>query len=172
MRIIFVRHGEQENDKLTRFGRKQAKLVVRELCYENISKIYSSPLGRTKETAQIIAKALKIKDIQFDNKLREREKKNGNMSKQDAEEFDINYLNPNFSRKDPEGCKEYLQRIFSFLKEIIKSNTNESTVLIVGHSSMAYALCEFVIGKQKSKQIAWLRIGNCSKICFEYNKRG
>ena len=167
MKIIFVRHGEAKNDKLTMFGKKQAKMIVRELCYENISKIYSSPLERAKRTALIIGEKINIKNIITDERIREREKKTDDLSESEKREFDENYLNPKFSRKNPEGCHEYISRISSFLKDVIASNEKDSSILIVAHSSMIYAMAEFFIGKNKSEKINWMRIGNCSKLCFE-----
>lgn len=166
MKIIFVRHGEAIGDKLTRFGKKQARNVVRDLFYENISKIYSSPLQRAVQTASIIAKKLNIKDVTTDKRISEREQKSETMSKEEIIEFDNNYLKSTFSRKDPEGCKEYLKRIHSFLNDVKKHSKKDSCILIVGHSSMTYAMGAYFIGLKKDK-VAWIRIGNCNKICFE-----
>jgi len=68
--LILVRHGQDEDnannilnghrDKpLTILGRKQAKLVAKKLQDDNINIIYSSPLKRARETAEIITKQLK-----------------------------------------------------------------------------------------------------------------
>ena len=58
MKICFVRHGDNINDKLTKLGKLQAKIVCNDLNYENIAKIYVSPKRRTVDTAKIIAKLL------------------------------------------------------------------------------------------------------------------
>ena len=60
MRIIFIRHGEPDyaNDCLTATGRKQAEALSRRLVRENITELYSSPLGRAAETAAFTAKLL------------------------------------------------------------------------------------------------------------------
>ena len=68
MKIILVRHGDPdyEKDCLTELGHKQAKVVAQRLLKENIDEIYSSPLGRAKQTAEILfPKALgyKVPDI-------------------------------------------------------------------------------------------------------------
>ena len=168
IKIILVRHGRDKNDKLTRLGKKQAKLAVADLVYENIEKIFCSPKGRTRQTAKIIAKGLKINDIKIDERLTEREKIKENDEK--AETFNQNYLNPNFSWHNPEGCKQYYDRITSFLKDTIKNCKRDETILIVGHSSMSYAMNAFFCKKSKNQFLDWIRIGNCSKICFEYDK--
>jgi probable phosphoglycerate mutase len=57
MRLILVRHGEPnyKTDCLTEKGRLQAEAVSRRLQDEEIAAIYSSNLGRAKETAAYIA---------------------------------------------------------------------------------------------------------------------
>ena len=53
MRIIFVRHGEPDyvHDCLTEKGKIQAAAAAERLRDEGIAEIYSSPLGRARETA-------------------------------------------------------------------------------------------------------------------------
>ena len=171
IRVIMVRHGrDNDNKELTRLGRKQAKMVVKELEYEKIDRIYASPTERTRQTAQIIAKKLK-KDVIFDERLREREKSSGLIDGEEKREYDKNYLNPNFSRQNPEGCKEYYERISQFLDEVLKNSGENDTVLIVGHSSMCYVMNAYFCKKPKDQFLDWMRIGNCSKICFEYLKK-
>lgn len=69
--IFFVRHGEVDNpDKilygrlpgfpLSQNGRKQIAKTTQTLSKENISAIYSSPLLRTKKTAEIISEILHL----------------------------------------------------------------------------------------------------------------
>ena len=57
MRLIFVRHGEPdyEHDCLTENGKVQAKDTAERLAKEKLSAIYSSPMGRAKETASYTA---------------------------------------------------------------------------------------------------------------------
>ena len=60
MRIIFVRHGEPdyERDCLTETGKRQAEAAAVRLEREGITEIYSSPMGRARETAERTAKRL------------------------------------------------------------------------------------------------------------------
>ena len=66
MRLIFIRHGEPnyEKDCLTDNGIKQAISTAARLRDENIKAIYSSPMGRAKETASYTAGEHKI-DVQI-----------------------------------------------------------------------------------------------------------
>ena len=173
MKIIFVRHAQSVDDKLTRFGIKQAKYLVKDLAYENIAKVYCSPMNRTMQTAAIIAKKLHLSQPVADNRIRERELDKSRLSGEELAEFDANYLNPNFSHTNPEGCKEFVQRVFDFLTQIIADNNLrlDDSLLIVGHSSLAYVMYAYFYGLPKDKNLVWVRAGNASKLCFEYRGR-
>ena len=69
MRLFLVRHGETQRNRegqvqgrgdqdLTDVGRKQAAAVARALIRENVTALYSSPLKRAVETAEIIGAEL------------------------------------------------------------------------------------------------------------------
>ena len=165
MRIIFVRHGDYKGKKLTRLGRKQAKLVCNDLSYENIGKIYCSPCPRARETAEILAKRLKLGGVEVSSELDERKALKGAPTNFEEQEYADNYLNPNFSKDHPEGLKNFLERTSAFLDRVTKQDYE--SVLIVGHSSFAYALLTYFTGIKSNKDIVWMRIGNCSKICFD-----
>lgn len=66
MRILIIRHGDPdyEHDTLTEKGHREAQLLAQKLSKEKIDYIYSSPLGRAKDTCAYTAKALgKEKDV-------------------------------------------------------------------------------------------------------------
>ena len=54
MKILIIRHGDPDyvNDTLTEVGHKEAQLLSQELSNKKIDKIYVSPLGRAKKTAE------------------------------------------------------------------------------------------------------------------------
>ena len=60
MRLIMVRHGDPdyEHDCLTEAGHRQAALVAGRLEREGISRIFSSPMGRARQTASYTADKL------------------------------------------------------------------------------------------------------------------
>ena len=60
MRILIIRHGDPDyaNDTLTEKGRREAKLLAEKLKKEKIDYIYTSPLGRAKDTCMYAANAL------------------------------------------------------------------------------------------------------------------
>ena len=58
MKLLIIRHGDPdyENDTLTEVGHKEALLLSQELSNKKIDKIYVSPLGRAKATAEYTCK--------------------------------------------------------------------------------------------------------------------
>ncbi len=64
MRILIVRHGDPnyELDALTEKGKREATLLAEKLKKEKLDYIYSSPLGRAKDTCAYTAKALERED--------------------------------------------------------------------------------------------------------------
>ncbi|MCR4580645.1 MAG: histidine phosphatase family protein [Treponema sp.] len=67
MRLILVRHGDPnyELDCLTELGHRQAEIAAQRLLNEGIEEIYSSPMGRARQTAQPFSQASGIKNIQI-----------------------------------------------------------------------------------------------------------
>lgn len=76
MRILLIRHGEPDysTDSLTEKGRREAELLAQRLSRENIAKIYSSPLGRARLTAEPTARDLGL-DVEILPFMREFNKK-------------------------------------------------------------------------------------------------
>ena len=64
MRIFIVRHGDPdyEHDTLTEKGHREASLLAEKLKKEKIDYIYTSPLGRAKDTCAYTARALGMED--------------------------------------------------------------------------------------------------------------
>ena len=73
MRIVFVRHGEPcyENDSLTETGLRQAESAAKRLKEEKIEEIWTSPLGRARETAEVTSEVvgIKVKTLDFMREL-------------------------------------------------------------------------------------------------------
>ena len=74
MRILIIRHGDPnyKDDCLTEKGKREANLLAEKLKKEKIDYLYSSPLGRAKETCETYAKAVgREKDIVVKDWLKE-----------------------------------------------------------------------------------------------------
>lgn len=73
MRLILVRHGDPdyEKDCLTELGHRQAENVVPRLMNEGIEEIYSSPMGRARQTAEPFARVSGIGKVNVLDFMRE-----------------------------------------------------------------------------------------------------
>ena len=165
MKIILIRHGESVANKndiiqghqdfpLTDFGKQQAKEAADYLLSNNFSvdKIYSSDLVRAKETAEIIGEKLKINGIVFDSRLREfnlgifQGRKNYEMS--DEEKKLLQSCWKDHTKRVPEGenVMEMKTRVKSIFDEIISSNPDNSTIVIIGHGGSLYHILHSTLG--------------------------
>lgn len=166
MIILFVRHGEAKDDKLTNLGLEQCKLMATQDEDYKFSKIYCSSVSRCKETAKFLAEKYSLEITYLEN-LKDRELLECVPQTDDEQEWYDNYLNKNYSHKKPEGCKEFLQRNFNEFEKIIKTHLEKNeNVIIVAHSCTFYALQEF-FNKNEEDAIKYYRLGNCSKVYFE-----
>lgn len=89
MRCYFIRHGKRErrigDPPLTPEGREEAERLAGKLATHGITRIFSSPLARTRDTAGIIAAVLNL-EVTEDSRLRERVNW-GNIEGQSFDEF-------------------------------------------------------------------------------------
>ncbi len=130
---ILVRHGEsysnrlnivsQDVDKypLTERGREQARRAAVEIKKLHIDHIYSSPILRARETAEIISRELDM-EIEFDQRLREMEF--GSFNGMDLEHV------PDFTyeSREIEPWRSIEERMLSIVKE------KEGNCLLISHA--------------------------------------
>lgn len=114
----------------------------------NIKYIYSSPYQRTKETSQLLAKTLRIEDIQIRDKLQE------------------NYIGG--------GDQEHLKHVFNDFREIVEEalDNTEGNSIIVSHrmpisvyASRESGISYENIAKEK-KHYALVKMGDCLKLLY------
>ena len=62
MRLLIIRHGDPDyvNDSLTEKGKREAELLSDRIAKEKIDRVYISPLGRARETAEACLKKMKL----------------------------------------------------------------------------------------------------------------
>ena len=171
MILMFVRHADAKNDKITKLGKKQLKLLLKEKEGFEFAKIYSSPANRCIKTARPFQVKKKL-SLEIVEGLRERELLKTEKPQNDKEqEWYDNYLNPMHSSENPEGCKEYLARNFIEFKRIIDNHIdNNENAILVAHSGTFYALNAYINGLQKNKNINWYRLGSADRVYYEINK--
>lgn len=167
MKIYFIRHGETlwntlkifqgtSNSPLTEKGRNQAIQLGKKLKDINFTKFYSSPLGRTIETSELI---LKDRDIKIELIDEFREISVGNMEGVGREIFEGKYPeefhnffnNPKEYNPSPYNGENYyqlLERVKIGLEKIIKNNKKDDIVAVVSHGVTLKAV--FMIVKNLS----------------------
>ena len=166
MILMYVRHADAVSDKLTELGERQCELMAeQEDCFK-FSKIYSSPLNRCINTSMVLAEKYNI-EIEVKAELCERKNLNRDPETAEEKEWFDNYMNPNYSHNNPEGCKEFLDRTKAVLDEIIATHKDKNeNVIISAHSCTLYAIMAY-FNKVKADKINWYRVSNCAKIYFE-----
>ena len=152
--FIFVRHGKSQanQDKtiaapdspLTKEGQAQARKTGRELKGLGITTIVTSPLVRARETAEIIAKELKIKEIDVIEDLRERGF--GQLQGQTKEHPSEWYFSID-GESDVEPRGVLIARAEAALAKI-KKLSEEGKVLVVGHAVSGFYLRQVASGKR------------------------
>lgn len=149
-KLIIVRHAESQwnpigryqgllDPDLTQRGKLQAEALAKELSKENVSRIYTSPLRRTYETARIISERL---DIPLHKEERVIEIDHGKWSgllveevrERYPEEFELWIREPHRIRfEGGESLEDVYRRVKDFLDDV-KKNHEEETVVIVSHT--------------------------------------
>ncbi|MHA1125312.1 MAG: histidine phosphatase family protein [Candidatus Heimdallarchaeota archaeon] len=162
MQILLVRHGESTGNlnrifqgqgafPLTNKGKIQAVLAAKEIKdnFTSICCIYSSDLVRAKESTEIISNILDIKDITYDQRLREH---NCGVleGKVFSEELKEKYLTPGMKDHDlriPEGesRNEMNKRIRESFEEIVTKTNKKDTVMIITHGGVLGRLLKTIL---------------------------
>ncbi len=152
--FYFVRHGTSQanldnevslpDTPLTKQGESEARRVGRQLKKEGISIIVCSPYPRARRTAEIIAKELKIKDIEVIDDLRERGLGGLEGHKHDRKHSEY-YTVEGEADVEPRGV--LIARCEAALAKI-KKLSEQGTVLAVGHTMAGYHLLQVAAGKR------------------------
>lgn len=134
--FYLVRHAQKESipgdPSLTKTGIKQAKATVRYFKVKHIDKIYSGPLKRTLQTADIIAKELNL-EIQIDQRLRERmnwgDKENETFA-QFWDEWQKTDLNRKYQPIHGDSSCNAGKRMESFLRDVSRLSDNKNILVV------------------------------------------
>jgi broad specificity phosphatase PhoE len=153
LELLLVRHGQDQDNarflingrrdtELTEIGKVQASDAAQALRSTAISRAYTSPLTRARQTASIIANMLGIAEPQVDSDLIERDY--GILTGRPASEIPIHATRfiESYGFKyviEAPGMESYAevwQRAGSFLQRISTQHGGE-TVLVVAHNDIA-----------------------------------
>ena len=148
MKLYLIRHGQtgynasslhqHENVELSKLGEKQAEILTKRFSKIPIDVIYSSPLKRAKDTAEIINKKLKKKVIYVDF-LKEWKNPSEVIDKSISDPkvkkiHELTYKNRNdhfWHYSDEENFIEFRERVLEFFNVLEK--TKKENILAVTH---------------------------------------
>jgi len=172
MIVYFVRHGEsqasaqdifqKDDDPLSEKGKKQVKILAERLKQPSIGNIYSSPLLRAKESAEIVSKRLG-KPFEIWEELVETRNPSEIMGKPmvDAEVRIIrklikeNYHKGSWIYSDEETFEELKVRGERVLENLLKGNQEEN-VLCISHAGIIKMILALIIfGDSLTAQMYW-----------------
>ncbi|NSW90104.1 MAG: histidine phosphatase family protein [Firmicutes bacterium] len=201
MELIIVRHGETDANSegvllgctdvsLNRRGIQQVKRAakkLRELKVDRVEDIYSSPLKRAVQTAEIIGNELGCKKIIYSDDLKERNF--GDWEGLTVEEISRLYENEyrlwindvDYCMKNGEEVYEMKERIKSFTKRLIDSSkddkytdthkrehgTGQCTHIIVTHLGCIRYMLAFLLGLPD--EYSWrfrVGTGSLTRVCI------
>lgn len=185
MTLYLVRHGEAENNirrilnsapvkneyALTERGRVQAQKAAEFLATVGVSALYSSPILRARETAQIIADATTL-PIHFDNRLWEVGMGRFNEGSQQA--MQEKYPDPQMRLSpDPsDGMESYLQvrsRLEEFLQELQGLHAGKK-IILVSHGDPLEQLHGILTreGPGRAAEGWYPEKGSCTEVIWEW----
>lgn len=183
---FFMRHAEAENNhkklvsswpevkgfKLTKKGKDQIKKSVIKIKKElqkqkgrseNIDIIFASDLQRTKETTEAMAKALGVKKVIYDSRLREVAFGvfNGKAVKDYHKFFRTKKDRFDNAPEGGESWNDVKKRIFEFLRRI-DEKMEYKNILIVGHGDPLWLLEGTVknLGDDKQLKLKYPKVGD------------
>ncbi len=164
-----MRHGQAENNvleqissepnnphHLTDLGREQAEKAGEELKGKNIDLIFVSPFIRTKETAEIVAKAISLSEDNIIVDQRIREVRAGDFNGRSVEDY-RNYfssLAERFTKALPggENYSDIRKRVGEFLYEV-ESKYSGKNILIITHDSPLWILRAVATGRTERQMV-------------------
>lgn len=190
MKIYLVRHGESEDAKnnlyqtfitpLSEKGQLQAESITRKLKNIEFSAIYSSPLPRAKQTAEIINQQYKLpiqilEDLQEEKRPTEIEGK----SKVDpinlaiVSKIESNYTDTHWRYSDEDTFSHVFERANKI--KYFFEGLDEGNYLVVTHGVILKMLAALILNKELNattyiKNSSALIIDNTGIVILEYSK--
>lgn len=172
MNIYIVRHGQSEgnidnihqgeNAQLSEEGKRQSKSLAKRLMDKKIDVIYTSPYLRTKQTAETIAKQLKI-PVEYWDSLKERKRPSEieglsyNHPKA-SEIYEItrkNQIKADWKYSDDESFNDLLKRAKEVEEYLLKHHSNQN-VLCVSHIGMLIMIVlQIILQNKLTPEVFW-----------------
>ena len=186
MRLTFARHGQSEANvlriisnrdlphALTELGRTQAAQLAERLSDANITHIYTSPILRARQTAEIVAHTIGC-DVEVADELREFDC-GISEGRGDAEAWRLHDAIVHAWRDEHDyaaridGGESYIDMRKRFVALVNKLGTRhaDETVLCISHGSVLGLMLPEVLDNVSHAWAASHSIGNCSPIDVEH----
>ena len=161
--LIFVRHGETDWNREKRFqggnsdvplslvGERQSRLIAHALLRENVKIVFSSPLKRARDTAEIISVVNQI-PLEVLPELRELNfgiyegKLESELEREFGEEY-LKWRDSNYTLAPPEGesLADAAERVKKIL-ETVEPHLTHGSVVICAHQGINMAIKAFITG--------------------------
>jgi probable phosphoglycerate mutase len=189
MHLYFVRHGESEANtqhvisnrespfELTERGREQARALAGKLMDISFTAVFSSPVLRARETADILSESLG-QTYQVTEALREydcgilEERSDVESWKLHRKYYEDWTLRHDFSSK-PKGGESFVDiqnRFLPFIESL--KQTNESHVLLVGHGGIFHLMLPLLLTNIDNDFVRSHGIGHTECIVAELHSDG
>ena len=192
MKLYFVRHGESEANTLhvisnrespfglTDLGRQQVHTLATNLCDVPVTAIYSSPVRRARETAEILAASFD-RTVQVTEALREYdcgilEERSDEVSWKLHREISEDWIrNHNYLRK-PEGGESFLDiqnRFIPFIERLtIHGLEKEDQIVLVGHGGLFHLMLPLLLTNIDNSFVSAHGMGHTEYILAEQRPAG
>lgn len=155
--LFIMRHGEtlwnkkgihqgRSKNRLSALGKEQVNAAAKRFKKGDIDEIFSSPMMRTMQTANIMNKILKVKIVR-DERLAEIDKgvlTGRKISSLTEEERKLQKENPHALKM--EAVEDVLKRVESFFQQL--KTMKDKNILIVTHGIVAFMLEKLVLNKK------------------------
>jgi len=174
MRLLLIRHGQSvgnaadriqglNDEPLTELGREQAQaLAYRVRAQYALSAVYSSPLLRARETAEIIAAVLGL-EVRVEDRLKEYHP--GVVTGMRFEEVQAQY--PEVAKRwaedswrvpipGEEGVELFQRRVMAAMDEIVTAHRGDKTVAVVAHGGTLSAYLAGLLELDFRKRQPWV----------------
>lgn len=175
MKLYITRHGEtmrnaeyrvlgRTDDPLSEKGRGQARELAENLKDVDIDLIFTSPLGRAKETAETVAKTKGLEVIPDERLL---EINFGKFEGVPGGSQEYQSAKREFFKRYPEGESYFdiAYRVYDFLY-MLKREYSDKKVLVVSHGGVCRIIHNYFIGME-NEEFAKFAFPNCGIEEFE-----
>jgi len=172
MNIYFVRHGQSEgnlknthqgeNVPLSKEGKRQVRLLAERLKDRKIDVVYASPYLRAKQTAEIIAKELKL-PVEHWDQLKERKRPSEveglayNHPKA-SEIYEItrkNQIKADWKHSDDESFNDLLKRGKEVEKHLLEHHEGQNVLCVSHIGILIMTVLQIILQDKLSPEVFW-----------------